>query len=915
MSRNLQLQVILNAVDRVTRPLKQIQRGSGQTAQALRSSRDQLRQLEGAQKNLTGFANLKRTSEGTARSLQQQQQRVRELTQQIRQTEGPTRQLNRQREAAIRQARQLKDRYQQEQQQLQTLRGRLRDVDGVTGSYSQQQRQLTERIRAANQQMQTQQQRLGRIAERQRLAAAAAERHQRAMGNVGRMAGVGAGMMGGGMAKGYAASRMLAPGVSWAEQMATIQAVGRFDGDDERYLGLRAQSRELGGSTAFSATEVGAGQEFLLRAGMSAEAIRSSMRDVLDLALANNTELGKTADIASNIAGAFKIDMEIEGAMGRVADVLSGTATRANVDLEMLGDTMKYLGGAEDLNLTLEQGAAMAGLLGNIGIQGSQAGTTMRAMMNRLTNPAAKGASAIEQISLAVADADGNMRPMPDILRDIQSATESLGNVERKAILQDIFGAEAGSGMAELVSQMADGSLDTLIQELGDGYGENARMAATMADSISGDLKNLRSAWEEVGISVTDTNDGPLRDLVQTVTSMLRGLGDWIKANPQLVGTLSKVIGALIVLTTVGGALTMMLASVLGPIVMARYALQLMAIHGAFLAKTALPAVLAAFKALGAALLAHPVIAIVAALAAGALYVWRNWETIGPKFAALWQSLREGLGAAWEGIKAAFEGGIGGVTRLLLNWSPLGILWRGISAALGALGIELPATLTGLGGAIIDGIITGITGALGRLREAVTNIGGNIMGWFKDRLGINSPSKVFAGFGGNLLEGLMDGIDEKWSLLKDKISNVAGGVVGWFKDRLGINSPSKVFAEFGVNTMEGYQVGIERAESEPLREVGRFASRMRQAGAGLLLGGAAMGASADGIQFDASAPLPAAASGGLTIHGGINVSVSAAPGMNEGALAQLVAREVERALQQAERRSAARSRSAFHDLD
>jgi hypothetical protein len=115
--------------------------------------------------------------------------------------------------------------------------------------------------------------------------------------------------------------------------------------------------------------------------------------------------------------------------------------------------------------------------------------------------------------------------------------------------------------------------------------------------------------------------------------------------------------------------------------------------------------------------------------------------------------------------------------------------------------------------------------------------------------------------------------------------------------------------------MEGYQVGIERAESEPLREVGRFASRMRQAGAGLLLGGAAMGASADGIQFDASAPLPAAASGGLTIHGGINVSVSAAPGMNEGALAQLVAREVERALQQAERRSAARSRSAFHDLD
>ena len=79
---------------------------------------------------------------------------------------------------------------------------------------------------------------------------------------------------------------------------------------------------------------------------MSSEAIQASMRDVLDLALANNTELARAADIASNIAGAFKVDMEADGAMARVADILSGTASRANVDLEMLGETMKYLGGA-----------------------------------------------------------------------------------------------------------------------------------------------------------------------------------------------------------------------------------------------------------------------------------------------------------------------------------------------------------------------------------------------------------------------------------------------------------------------------------------------------------------------------------------------------------------------------------------
>ena len=201
--------------------------------------------------------------------------------------------------------------------------------------------------------------------------------------------------------------------------------------------------------------------------------------------------------------------------MARVADILSGTASRANVNLEMLGETMKYLGGSEDLDLTMEQAAAMAGLMGNIGIQGSMAGTAMRAMANRLTKPAKEGRDAMEQLGLQVSDANGNMRDMPDILRDINNATRDLGNVERRALLSAIFGAEAGSGMTELVNGMTDGDLDELINALQTNAGENAEMARVMADNLGGDLKGLRSAWEEVGISITDTNDGPLRDLVQ----------------------------------------------------------------------------------------------------------------------------------------------------------------------------------------------------------------------------------------------------------------------------------------------------------------------------------------------------------------------------------------------------------------
>ncbi|GEK74227.1 MULTISPECIES: phage tail tape measure protein [Halomonas] len=834
MARDLKLQVVLDAVDRVTRPLKQITQGSGRTAEALKASRDQLKTLERAQRDLRGFRDLKRQSESSSRALEQQQQEIRELSRQMNSAEGDTKTLGRQRAQAIRQAQRLKEQYQQEQRQLDHLRRNMTRVEGVTGSHADQQRELTRRIREANGQLEAQQRQLRQTAQRQRQAADAAKRYHRDIGRAGRMAGAGAAGMATGGAALYGGARMLAPGVAYGEQMSAVQAVGRFTEDDPRFKALQAQSRELGSSTAFSATEVGAGQEFLLRAGMSAEAIRSSMGDVLDLAIANNTELGRTADIASNIAGTFKVDMEAEGAMGRVADILSGTASRANVDLEKLGETMKYLGGAEDLDLTMEQAASMAGLLGNIGIQGSQAGTTLRAMMNRLTTPAAKGASAIESIGLQVADAQGNMRAMPEILRDINAATEELGNVDRKAILQDIFGAEAGSGMAELVNTMSEGGLDELIQSLGENDGENARMARTMADNISGDLKSLNSAWEEVGITITDTNEGPLRELIQNITTITRGVGNWMKENPRLTGTLATAAAGLATLVAVGGSFIAVLGSVLGPIALVRYALTLLSLNPV-------------------SLTIMGIVAAVAALAAGATLIYRNWDGISAWF-----------GARWQDIKDAFSGGIGEVARLLLDWSPIGLIWRGVTAGLDALGVEIPEKFGSLGSAMIDGMIDGLTGKIGELRERITGIAGNVRDWFADKLDINSPSRVFAQLGGY--------------------------------------------------TVDGLNAGLDAQRDEPARRVGEIARRVRQAGAGMAIGAASLPAIAD-VPIDHRPPLQAAGGGGnVTITTG-DIHVHAAPGMDEQALARLVQAQVRQALADASRDAAARRRSSFYDID
>ncbi|WP_110687008.1 phage tail tape measure protein [Salinicola aestuarinus] len=966
MARDLKLQVVLDAVNNATRPLKKIAEGSGETAKALKASRDQLRNLERAQKDLTAFKAMKRQASESGDALRQQRDRVKQLSRQLRTTEDDTSALNRERDAAIRKARELSRRYTDQTDKSRRLRQGLRETHGMTGKLSDAERDLGRKIRNTTSDIDQQRQRLRSLADAQRRAQQASDQFHRGIGRTNAIRGAGmTGLATGGAAL-YGGARMLAPGVAYGEQMSAVQAVGRFDADDERFQALKEQSRDLGSSTAFSASEVGAGQEFLLRAGMSADAIRSSMGDVLNLAIANNTELGRTADIASNIAGTFKIDLEQDGAMGRVADILSATASRANVDLEKLGETVKYLGGAEDLDLTLEQATAMAGMLGNIGIQGSQAGTTLRGMMNRLTDPSREAAGVIEQLGIQVSNADGQMRDMPDILRDINAATKDLGNADRKQALQQIFGAEAGSGMAELVSQMSTGALDELIEKLRVASGENDRMAETMADNIGGDLKSLRSAWEEVGISITDTNDGPLRDLIQSVTTITRGVGDWIKQNPELAGGIAKAAAGLAALVAVGGAFTIMLASILGPIVTVRYGLAMLGVQtGGFggkvfrLTSRILPALGSALTwigrliaIVGRAFLMNPIGLAVAAIAGAVYLIYRNWGAISEWFAQ-----------RWADVKAAFDGGLGGVARLLMNWSPFGLLWKGITAALGKLGVEVPERFQSLGGFIVDGLIGGLTGKLSALRDKVVDMASSVKGWFADVLGINSPSRVFAEFGSWTVEGLISGLSGKIAALRDKVVGIADDVKGWFADKLGINSPSRVFTAFGGYTVDGLNVGLERQRDEPVKRIAEIAKRVSQAGAGIALGAMTLPATAtpeiptpqvpelpgihasverpqlpvlpaiqasvapfdmpsidtggEPIQFDTRPPIQAG--GGQQVNDNSiqlgDINVSAAPGMDETALARHVAREVQRALEEARREQSARHRSSMWDSE
>ncbi|TLX52829.1 phage tail tape measure protein, partial [Stutzerimonas nosocomialis] len=231
----------------------------------------------------------------------------------------------------------------------------------------------------------------------------------------------------GGLATGggilYAGTRLMAPGLDFDASQSKVQALARLDRNSPEMKALREQARALGASTQFTAGEASNAQGFLAMAGFNPTAIQAAMPGMLDLAKAGDFGLAETADIASNILTGFNLQAS---ETGRLGDVLVGTFTRSNTNLQMLGETMKYAAPvAASVGQDIETVAAMAGKLGDAGIQGSMGGTALRAILNRLSAPPKAAAAALDTLGISAKDADGNLRDMPTVLQEIYEKTKN----------------------------------------------------------------------------------------------------------------------------------------------------------------------------------------------------------------------------------------------------------------------------------------------------------------------------------------------------------------------------------------------------------------------------------------------------------------------------------------------------------
>ncbi|EET0443828.1 phage tail tape measure protein [Escherichia coli] len=660
--KTLDIRVAFSAVDRLTRPAENARRLMGQFGDSIQRTQGAIKNLERqarsferardavskadagivkARRQLNALNQLQRT--GTVLSEKQQKLMQQLSTRLERLNESRTREIQKMRE----------------------LGGELkRHGISLTGSDNTIQ-QAIRRTEQYNNQLERERQALARVTR-------ARERYSRAQETAGKLKTGGALAIGAAAAGGYAAGRFLQPAIGFGKEMSRVQALTRIDKNSPQFKALREQALKLGSETQFTASDAASGQSFLAMAGFTPQAIQAALPGVLNMALAGGVELGETADIGSNILTQFNLTAD---QMDRVGDTLTAAFTRTNTDLRALGETMKYTGPvAAKLGISLEEAAAMAGMLANNGLRGSDAGTAMRASLSRLASPPKAAADALKELGVSVADARGKMRPMEDVLLDLYKATQKYGQVDQVSFFKDIAGEEAFVGLQTLVAAAGSGELQKLTRELQGAKGEADRVAKVMADNLDGDLKNLDSAWEGLRIRISDLVDGPLRSVTQWLTRVLEKITSLAQAHPVLTRQLLIAGGALLAMTATIGSLSLVIGVLYGKLATLRLGFDILTRSMNVI--RVLPAlwgmVTGSVSLLGGAIgaLFSPVGLIVAALAGAAVLIWKYWDPIRAFFAGVFSGIMERLTPlreTFERFGPVFDA-IGSGISLVFNW-------------------------------------------------------------------------------------------------------------------------------------------------------------------------------------------------------------------------------------------------------
>lgn len=382
---------------------------------------------------------------------------------------------------------------------------------------------------------------------------------------------------------------------SFDDAMSQVQ--GALGGASTDMDGLRDLALQLGADTVFSATESAQAMVELAKGGLTEAQIKGgALAASMDLAAAGQLNLADAAATTVQMMGSFGLGA---GDATRIANALAGAANASSADVSDLTQAMSQCSAQASLaGWSLEDTAAALALFADHGVKGSDAGTSLKTMLQRLAAPTDQAAEAIAAYGLNIRDSNGEMKDISGIADELTGKLGGLSDAERDAALQTIFGSDASRAAAILMQSGSEG-LAKYIAATND-----ATAAETMANAQKGELS---WALENMGGAVESASIAFGTALAPAITAVAGVIGNVAEAFASLPAGVQTGIAVVLALVVALGPLLMVIGSVVA----------------------ALPAISEGFAVLGGALAIPlaPAAAVVAAIAAIAAAIYAAWTT------------------------------------------------------------------------------------------------------------------------------------------------------------------------------------------------------------------------------------------------------------------------------------------------
>ena len=764
IDRSLSLIVKFTGIDKLTGKMRAIGGASKKTASDIGATRKEIDRLQQAQARISAYRDMEVRFRSGAQAIEEQRQKLAVLRAEKDKAEGSTKRLTRSIEAAERKEARLTERHEQQGMELQQL---SRDLDraGVNvAELARHEERLGHELYESNKRLQQQRQEL--------------ERNGRIQAGVQKWQRRGSAMQGAGMTAGIAGAAITAPlvigsreAIRFESAMADVRKV--VDGmEDSRAFAAMGRdiiqlSRELPIAAEGLAQIVAAGGQ----AGIAANELLPFTRNAAQMGVAFDIDPGQAGETMAKWRTAFRMT---QGEVVQLADKVNWLSDKTAAAPDQISAIVTRVGPlGEVAGLAAGEIAAMGATLTSMGVSEEIAATGIKNTMLALT----KGAAATKNQKKAYASlglessavAQSMQRDATGTIMNVMQKIAALPDYQRASILDQLFGSESISAIAPLLTQ-----LPTLRQNL-NMVGERGGWAGSMmnefgirSQTTENRLQRFNNRIDALKMKVGDQ----LLPVIEKGADMLGGWADrfssWADANPTAAKGLVMLVAGVGAFLTVFGAAALIIGTVIGPIA---------------------------------------------------------------------------TGVAWM-MK------LGGIVKLLTF--PFKILGQLALWAIGAV-----AAFVGLPAWVVGAIAIALVAA----GVLIYKNWDKIKGWFFQGMTflLNLRAK-FLSIGVQLMVGLINGISSRFAALKAKLLDLGKKAVGWFKNVLGIKSPSRVFMGLGSFLTEGLTMGVDRGAAEPLARMRRLAGQMS----------AALAIGAAGTVPAAASPQSAAAggsgSGAKSIH-------------------------------------------------